>query len=62
MYSGATFQLATSIVVFGFLGHLLARKWNMPWLTAGGVVLGVVVGATGLAFLAKQILGEKRHE
>jgi len=62
VYSGATFQLATSIVVFGFFGHFFAQKWNMPWLTVAGVVLGVLVGATGLAFLAKRILGENDHD
>jgi len=59
VYSGATLQLGASIVVFGYFGHILAQNWHRPWLTAIGVVLGVVVGATGLAWLAKQILGDK---
>ncbi|MCF8567152.1 AtpZ/AtpI family protein [Alicyclobacillus tolerans] len=59
-FSGATFQLAASVVVFGYLGNLLAHRWHHAWVTAVGVVLGVFVGGSGLAFLAKQIMGDKR--
>lgn len=60
VYSGATLQLGTSVVVFAYLGHDLALHWHAPWVTAAGAVVGVVVGGTGLAFLAKQILGDRR--
>lgn len=59
LFSGATLQLATCIVVFGYLGHLLALRWHHAWVTAAGVAAGVVVGSSGLAFLAKQVLGDK---
>jgi hypothetical protein len=58
VYSGATLQFGTLIVVFGYLGNLSARKWNIPWLMPLGVIVGVVAGGTGLAFLAKQLLGD----
>ncbi|WAH36869.1 hypothetical protein [Alicyclobacillus dauci] len=59
VFSGATMQLAVSVVVFGFLGYHFAAKTHHVWLTILGVIVGVVVGASGLAFLAKQILGDK---
>ena len=59
VYSGATLQLAVSIVVFGYLGYRLAVHTHHAWLTVVGVIFGVIVGASGLAFLAKQILGDK---
>jgi hypothetical protein len=57
--SGASLQLAVSVVVFGFLGYRLGLKTHHVWFTVGGVIVGVIVGASGLAFLAKQILGDK---
>jgi hypothetical protein len=60
VYSGASFQLAACIVVFGYLGYRLGSKTHHEWVTVCGVVVGVIVGASGLAFLAKQILGDKR--
>ncbi|MCL6548505.1 MAG: hypothetical protein K6T30_06315 [Alicyclobacillus sp.] len=59
LFSGATLQLATCIVVFGYLGHLAALRMHHSWITAAGVAVGVVVGSSGLAFLAKQVLGDK---
>lgn len=59
VYSGATLQLAVSICVFGFLGYHFAQQTQHAWLTILGVIVGVVVGGSGLAFLAKQILGDK---
>jgi hypothetical protein len=52
-------QLATCTVVFGFLGHLLAQKWNHPYITAIGILVGLGIGLSGFAFLAKHLLGEK---
>ncbi|RIV20992.1 hypothetical protein D2Q93_10915 [Alicyclobacillaceae bacterium I2511] len=60
VYSGATLQLGTSVVVFALLGHGLALRWHAPWVTAAGALVGVVVGGTGLVFLAKQILGDRQ--
>ncbi|WP_233095932.1 hypothetical protein [Alicyclobacillus sp. SO9] len=60
VYSGAMFQFAACMVVFGYLGHLMSNHVHHMWPTIVGVVFGVVVGSTGLAFLAKQILGDKR--
>jgi hypothetical protein len=59
VYSGATLQLAVSVIVFGYLGHRLAVQTHHEWMIALGVVLGVVVGASGLAFLIKNILGDR---
>ncbi len=59
LYSGAVFQLASCIVVFSFLGYRLAVHTHHNWITIAGVIFGVVVGASGLVFLAKQILGDK---
>ncbi|GGJ10927.1 hypothetical protein GCM10010885_20190 [Alicyclobacillus cellulosilyticus] len=59
VFSGATLQLGACTVVFGYLGHLLALRWHAVWLTAAGTLAGVVVGASGLAFLVKQWLGDK---
>ncbi|MCL6627266.1 MAG: AtpZ/AtpI family protein [Alicyclobacillus shizuokensis] len=58
-FSGASLQLAVCIVVFGYLGQRLAVHWHHAWVTAVGVFFGVFVGASGLAFLAKQVLGDK---
>lgn len=59
VFSGATLQLAVSVVVFGYLGARLGAETHHVWLTIVGVIVGVVVGASGLAFLAKQILGDR---
>lgn len=59
VYSGATLQLAVSIVVFTYLGHRLANQTHHSWITIVGAVVGVIVGASGLAFLAKKILGDQ---
>ncbi|GMA63546.1 hypothetical protein GCM10025859_39860 [Alicyclobacillus fastidiosus] len=59
VYSGATLQLAVCIVVFTFLGYHFAEQLHHVWLTVIGTILGVVVGGSGLAILAKQILGDK---
>ncbi len=59
VFSGASLQLLVTMAVFGFLGHLLADQWGRPWLTAMGVVFGLVVGISGLSFLIKQFLGGK---
>lgn len=58
-FSGATMQLGVCVVVFGYLGRIFALRWHHTWVTAVGVFLGVLVGASGLAYLAKQILGDK---
>lgn len=52
-------QLGGCIVGFGFLGHILAVQSHHVWLTILGVIVGVVVGASGLVYLAKQILGDR---
>lgn len=59
VFSGATLQLAVSVCVFGFLGYHFGEQTHHVWLTVLGVIVGVVVGGTGLAFLAKQILGDR---
>lgn len=59
LFSGATLQLPTCIVVFGYFGHMFALRWHHPWLNVVGVLVGIVVGASGLAFLAHQFLGDK---
>jgi purine-cytosine permease-like protein len=59
VFSGATLQLAVSVVVFGYLGVHFGQQTHHAWLSVVGVILGVVVGGSGLAFLAKQILGDK---
>lgn len=59
VYSGAMLQLGGCIVGFGYLGHLLGSRSHHIWLTILGVIVGVVVGASGLAYLAKQILGDR---
>jgi uncharacterized membrane-anchored protein len=58
VYSGAMFQLAVCMVVFGYLGHRISTQIHHLWPTIVGVLFGILVGATGLAFLAKQILGD----
>jgi hypothetical protein len=52
-------QLATCTVVFGYIGHLLANAWHLPYLTAVGILVGLGIGLSGFAFLAKHLLGEK---
>jgi Putative F0F1-ATPase subunit Ca2+/Mg2+ transporter len=52
-------QLATCTVVFGFIGHLLANKLHHPYITAVGIIVGLAVGMSGFAYLAKHFLGEK---
>lgn len=59
IYSGALFQFAACMVVFGYLGHRMSLHIQRLWPTVAGVIFGVIVGASGLAFLAKQILGDK---
>ncbi|WP_245630260.1 hypothetical protein [Alicyclobacillus acidiphilus] len=59
VFSGAMLQLGGCIVGFGFLGHILAVQSHHVWLTILGVIVGVVVGASGLVYLAKQILGDR---
>lgn len=63
VYSGAMFQFAVCMAVFGYLGHRISVRVHNIWPTIAGVVFGVVVGSSGLVFLAKQILGDKdNHE
>lgn len=62
LFSGAILQLAVAMVVFGFLGHLLAQKWHQVWLNIIGVLVGVVVGSAGFGILAKQLLGGKSRD
>jgi hypothetical protein len=52
-------QLATCTVVFGYIGHLLANSWHHSYLTAVGILVGLGIGLSGFAFLAKHLLGEK---
>lgn len=59
LFSGATLQLPTCIVVFGYFGHVFAVRWHHAAWSVIGVVVGTLVGASGLAFLAKQFLGDK---
>jgi hypothetical protein len=58
-FSGAGLQLGVSIVVFAYLGRLAGVHWHKPWLVAVGALVGIVVGASGLAVLVKQILGDR---
>lgn len=58
-FSGATMQLGICVVVFGYFGRILALRWHHTWIMVIGVFFGVLVGASGLAYLAKQILGDK---
>ncbi|QSO51067.1 hypothetical protein JZ785_19720 [Alicyclobacillus curvatus] len=59
VYSGAMFQFAACMIVFGYLGHRVSLRIHQLWPTIVGVAFGVIVGASGLAFLAKKILGDK---
>lgn len=59
VYSGAMLQFAVCMAVFGYLGHRLSVHMHRLWPTIAGVAFGVIVGVSGLAFLAKQILGDK---
>lgn len=59
VYSGAMFQFGACMVIFGYLGHRLSSRIHHTWPTIAGVVFGVIVGSSGIAFLAKQILGDK---
>lgn len=59
VYSGAMFQFAVCMAVFGYLGHRVSLRVHHIYPTVAGVIIGVIVGASGLAFLAKQILGDR---
>lgn len=59
VFSGASLQVAVSIIVFGYLGYRMGLRWHIPWLTALGVFAGFVIGATGLGFIIKRLLGER---
>lgn len=59
VYSGAMFQFAACMIVFGYIGHRVSLRIHQLWPTIVGVAFGVIVGASGLAFLVKQILGDK---
>ena len=52
-------QLATSTVVFGFIGRWFALKWNHPYFTLLGILVGLGIGLSGFAYLAKHFLGEE---
>lgn len=58
-FSGALLQLVACMVVFAYMGRLLGARWERPWLTAVGVLVGLLVGISNLTFLIKRILGEK---
>lgn len=58
-FSGALLQLVACMVVFAYTGHLLGVRWEKPWLTAAGVLVGLLVGVSNLTFLIKRILGDK---
>lgn len=60
VYSGATLQLAGCIVGLGFVGHVVSLHVHRLWPTVAGVVLGVIAGVSGLTFLVKQVLGDRR--
>jgi len=59
VFSGLGIQLVVNMLVFGYLGHLFAVRWNRPWVTAIGVLLGLGVGVYGVAYLIKRMLGDK---
>lgn len=53
------FQLVANMLVFGYIGHLLAARLDRPWLTALGVVVGLGTGLYGMAYLVKKLLGDQ---
>jgi uncharacterized membrane-anchored protein len=59
VYSGAMFQFAACMIVFGYVGHRVSVRIHQLWPTIVGVAFGVFVGVSGLVFLAKRILGDK---
>ncbi len=59
VFSGASLQVAVNIIVFAYLGYRLGLRWHIPWLVAVGVFAGFAIGATGLAFIIKRLLGER---
>ncbi|MCY0876645.1 MAG: AtpZ/AtpI family protein [Firmicutes bacterium] len=59
VFSGMAFQLVANMLVFGYIGHLLAVHMHRPWLTALGVVVGLGTGVYGMAYLVKKLLGDK---
>ncbi len=59
VFSGASLQVAINMIVFGYLGYRMGLRWHLPWLTAVGVLVGLAVGATGLGFIIKRLLGER---
>lgn len=59
VFSGASLQVAANIIVFGYLGYRMGLHWRLPWLTVVGVFVGFTVGATGLGFIIKRLLGER---
>lgn len=59
VFSGMAFQLVANMLVFGWIGHVLAEKWHAPYLTAIGVVVGLGTGLYGMAYLVKRLMGDK---
>ena len=59
VFSGLGLQLLVNMLVFGYLGHLLAVRWHHAWITALGVLAGLGVGVYGVSYLIKRMLGDK---
>ncbi len=59
VFSGLGLQLLVNMLVFGYIGHLLAASWHRSWMTAIGVLVGLGVGIYGVSYLIKRMLGDK---
>ncbi len=58
IFSGATLQLAVNMVVFGYLGSLLAHHFHQVGWTLIGVGFGLFTGGSTMYILMKRVLGE----
>lgn len=60
---GLGLQLALGMAFFSVGGYLLDRWFDtLPWLTLGGVVLGLVAVVAKLWQINLQLQQQKRHE
>ncbi len=58
IFSGATLQLAVNMVVFGYLGSLVAHHYHQVWWTLLGVGFGLFSGGSTFYILIKRLVGE----